>query len=157
MTLTTNGYTGNTTISNGTLALNFPTLGTNSTVTVNTNATLGINGVLTLNFANAETNTVAALVLGGVRKPDGIYSAITDPAYITGSGSLQVVTLINPRPGTIQSSVSGNTLALSWPTNLGWILQSETNLLSHAWVDLAGSGSVGVGGASDPISSTLGT
>jgi hypothetical protein len=55
---------------------------------------------------------------------------------------------INPLPGPIQFSVSGGTLALSWPTNLGWILQSQTNALnvgllvnSNAWFDVAGSSS----------------
>jgi autotransporter-associated beta strand protein len=146
--ITTNSYTGNTTISNGTLVLNFPNIATNSTVTVNTNATLGTNGVLTLAFPNADTNIVTALVLGGVSKAAGLYSATTDPLYIAGSGSLLVVP-INPLPGPIQFSVSGGTLALSWPTNLGWILQNQTNALnvgltvnSNTWFDVAGSGSV---------------
>jgi fibronectin-binding autotransporter adhesin len=148
LNLTTNSYAGNTTISNGTLVFNFPTIATNSTITVNTNATLGANGVLTLTFANAETNTVAALVLGGVSKPAGIYNATTDPLYIAGSGSLQVVPppLINALPGPIQFSVSGSTLALSWPTNLGWMLQSQTNALnvgltvnSNSWFDISNS------------------
>ncbi len=146
-----NSYTGNTTISNGTLVINFPFLSTNSTVTVNTNATLGTNGILTLNFANGETNTVAALVLGGVSKPVGIYNTTTDPTYISGTGSLQVTPLstINPLPGPIQFSVSGSTLALSWPTNLGWILQNQTNSLStgltvssNTWFDVSGSDGV---------------
>ena len=127
--LTTNDYTGNTTISNGTLVVNFPNLGSNSTVTINTNATLGTNGVLTLNFANSEINTVAALVLGGVSKPAGVYSAATDPAYLSGTGSLQVVpqSTINPLPGAIQvSSLGGGNLGLAWPTNAGWILQSNS-------------------------------
>jgi hypothetical protein len=33
-------------------------------------------------------------------------------------------------------------LSLSWPTNLGWILQSETNLLNNAWSDVGGSDSL---------------
>jgi autotransporter-associated beta strand protein len=145
-----NYYTGNTTISDGTLVLNFPFLATNSTVTVNTNATLGTNGVLTLNFAT--TNVVTALILGGVSKPAGVYNNGTDPLYITGTGSLQLVSAtppINPLPGPIQFSLSGSTLALSWPTNLGWILQSQTNALnvglvvnSNAWFDIPGSSSV---------------
>jgi autotransporter-associated beta strand protein len=141
LNLTTNGYAGSTTISNGTLVLNFPSLATNSTVTINTNATLGTNGVLTLNFANAETNTVAALVLGGVSKPAGLYTATTDPLYIAGNGSLLVVPLntINPLPGPIRFSLSGSALTLSWPTNLGWILQSQTNLSSTPWFDVPGS------------------
>ena len=85
---------------------------------------------------------MAALVLGGVGKPNGIYNATTDPLYLTGTGSLQVTPFINPLPGTILFGVSGSTLSLSWPTNSGWILQSETNLSSRAWVDVVGSGSI---------------
>ncbi|EEF60581.1 beta strand repeat-containing protein [Pedosphaera parvula] len=153
--LNSNNYTGNITVSSGTLVLAFPSLSTNSAVNVATNATLGTNAILNLNFANSETNTVSTLVLGGVSKAPGIYNAITDPHYITGSGSLQVipVSTINPLPGPIQfnvqSSVSGSTLALSWPTNLGWILQSQTNALStglvnnsNAWFDMPGSAAV---------------
>ena len=149
--LTTNSYAGNTTISNGTLVVSFPTFATNSTITISTNAALGTTGVLTLNFPNADTNTVAALVLGGVSQPAGLYNATTDPLYISGNGNLLVVppVLINPLPGTIQFSVSNGSLALSWPTNLGWILQSQTNSLSNglvansnAWHDLVGSASV---------------
>lgn len=140
--LGTNTYSGNTSVSNGTLTINFPSLSTNSTVTVNT------NGVLNLNFAAGETNTVAALVLGGTNKLAGVYNATTDPTYLAGSGSLLVVppVTINPLPGTIQFSVSGSTLALSWPTNAGWILQAQTNTLSvglvansNAWFNVPGS------------------
>jgi fibronectin-binding autotransporter adhesin len=130
VTLNTNGYAGNTTISNGTLVLNFPTLGTNSTVTIGTNATLGTNGVLTLNFPNADTNTVAALVVGGISKPAGQYNATTDPLYISGTGNLSVVPPappINPSPGVILvSNLGGGNVGLGWPTNGGWLLQSNS-------------------------------
>jgi fibronectin-binding autotransporter adhesin len=141
-----NSYTNNTTVSAGTLVLNSPFLAATSTVTVNTNATLGTNGVLNLNFVGAETNTVAALVLGGVSKPAGVYNATTDPAYLSGAGSLLVVppVTINPLPGTIQFSVSGSTLALSWPTNAGWILQTNAvSIVSPAsWFPYPGSAGV---------------
>jgi len=140
--LQSNYYTGDTTISNGVLALTYPGLAAGSTVNMATNAVLGTNAVLILNFANSETNLVNALILGGVSKPNGIYNAATDPLYLAGTGSLQVTPFTNPLPGQILFHVSGSTLSLSWPTNGGWILQSETNLLSHAWVDVAGSGSV---------------
>ncbi len=144
----TNEYAGDTTISNGTLIVNYPGLATNSTINIETNSILGTNGVLTLNFAESETNTVGALILGGVSKAPGIYNATTDPIYISGSGSLQVIppVTINPLPGPVQFSVAGNTLALSWPTNLGWILQNQTNSLSTGlstnWSDVAGSDSI---------------
>ncbi len=145
---TTNSYTGHTTVSDGTLIINGEFLATNSIVTVNTNATLGTNGVLNLNFSDNGTNIVAALVLGGVSKPAGVYNATTDPLYLAGSGSLEVVppVTINPLPGTIAVSVSGGTLSLSWPTNAGWILQSQTNALNTglmpngaAWFTVPGS------------------
>ncbi len=137
-----NYYTGDTTVSNGTLALSFPGLSASSTINVATNATLGTNAVLALNFANSETNAVAALILGGVSKPNGVYNATTDPLYISGTGSLLVTPPINPLAGAILSSLSGSTLSLAWPTNAGWILQSQTNLLSTPWVDVSGSGNV---------------
>jgi hypothetical protein len=62
------------------------------------------------------------------------------------SGQVSGALLVNPRPGTLQASVSGSTLALSWPTNLGWVLQSQTNALNvglvantNAWFSLPGS------------------
>jgi fibronectin-binding autotransporter adhesin len=138
----TNTYTGNTTVSNGSLTINHPFLAAASTVRVNT------SGVLTLNFSGSETNTVAALVLNGVSKPAGVYNATTDATYLAGAGSLQVVppAAINPLAGTILMSVSGSTLSLSWPTNQGWILQNQTNTLnvglvvnSNAWFNIPGS------------------
>ena len=50
---------------------------------------------------------------------------------------------IAPNP-PLQVGVSGSTLTLGWPTNLGWILQSQTNAsavgLTPAtnWFDVAG-------------------
>lgn len=137
-----NSYTGNTTVSNGTLTLNAPFLAATSTVTVHTNALLGSHGVLNLNFAGSETNTVAALVLGGVSKPEGVYSATTDPGYLAGTGRLQVSAVVATNPTNISFSVSGNTLSLSWPgDHLGWTL--ETNAVSvvtpAAWFPYPGS------------------
>jgi autotransporter-associated beta strand protein len=129
-----NTYTGNTTVSGGTLALAFPCLANASTVTVATNA------MLQLNFA--ETNTVAGLVLNGVSRPAGIYDATTDPTYLAGTGSLQVGSSIPTSPTNITFSVSGDTLSLSWPSNyVGWILQ--TNVInvgvSNDWYNVPGS------------------
>jgi fibronectin-binding autotransporter adhesin len=140
-----NTYTGNTTVSNGTLTINTPFLAATATVTVNTNALLGNNGVLNLNFAGSETNKVNALVLGGVSKPEGVYNATTDPVYLAGSGSLQVSVAVATNPTNLLFSVSGNTLSLSWPgDHLGWTLQ--TNAVSVAapasWFPYPGSASV---------------
>ena len=78
----TNGYTGNTTVNAGTLAILNPTLATNSTVIVTNGA------FLQLNFA--VTNRVAALVLNGVNKSPGVYNNVSGAPFITGTGSLQV-------------------------------------------------------------------
>jgi autotransporter-associated beta strand protein len=134
-------YTGSTIISAGTLELTYPSLATNSLVSVATNA------ILTLDFST--TNKVGSLIINGVSYGGGVYNSTTDPTYITGPGSLLVVSSappINPLPGTIQVSVSGSTLALAWPTNAGWILQDQTNNLSTGlssnWVDVPGSSSI---------------
>jgi autotransporter-associated beta strand protein len=136
-----NTYTGNTTVDSGTLTLNSPFLAANSTVTVNTNGVLNLGG--------GATNTVEALVLGGASKPAGLYDSINGSPYLTGSGKLLVVPPtppVNPLPGTIQFNLSGSTLTLAWPTNAGWILQSQTNSLSvglvassNAWFNVPGS------------------
>ena len=57
---------------------------------------------------------------------------------------LSAVSPINPLPPTIKFGLaSANTLNLAWPTNLGWLLQAETNGLTKTnWVTVAGSGSV---------------
>src|SRR5262249_45068373 len=117
-------------VNDGVLNLSFADITNTATVTIATNAPLGTNAVLNLNFANGETNTVSALVVGGVSKAPGLYSATTDPLYITGTGSLLVVPVappINPFPGVVQiGNAGGGNLQLSWPTNAGWILQSNS-------------------------------
>lgn len=129
-----NTYTGDTTVSGGTLALVYPCLASASTVTVATNA------ILELDFA--VTNTVAALVLGGTNQPAGIYDATTDPSFLGGTGSLQVGSSIPSSPTNITYSVSGNNLSLSWPSNyVGWILQTNAINVSVStdWYDVPGS------------------
>jgi autotransporter-associated beta strand protein len=84
-TWTLNGahtYTGATTVSEGVLSLGQAALSDNAAVTIATGATLN------LNFSS--TDRVGSLTINGVVKPDGIYSATTDPGFITGSGSIRV-------------------------------------------------------------------
>ena len=56
------------------------------------------------------------------------------------------VSPINQNPPPILTSLSGNVLSLSWPTNSGWTLQMQTNNLGTGlgtnWVDLPGSTSI---------------
>ena len=129
-----NTYTGNTTVSAGALALSYPSLASSSTVSIATNA------LLQLNFA--VTNLVSALVLDGVGQPVGIYNAVSTPAYLAGTGSLQVSPSLPTSPTNITFSVSASTLTLSWPSNyLGWILQTNAvNVgVSGDWRDVPGS------------------
>ena len=132
-----NSYTGNTTVSAGTLRLVQATLGTNSTVTVS-------NGAV-LNLGFAVTNPVADLVLNGVSQPSGVYNSTTATPFITGSGSLliqpSVVSVAN-YPTNITFSISVSNLNLSWPaTHLGWYVQSNSVNLANSnfWHDIPNS------------------
>ncbi len=133
-----NTYTNSTTVNAGTLDLLQPSLPTNAPVSVAGGATLK------LDFPGV--NVVSALILNGVSKPVGVYDSTTDPAFLAGSGSIQVVGGGVPlTPAPISFSVSGNTLSLSWPgDHLGWHLQAQTNapgsgLNTTNWVTLPGS------------------
>ena len=138
----TNTYTGNTTVNGGILDISQATLATNSTVTVAASTHLQLDFTV--------TNTVASLVLNGVSQPSGVYNSTTGSPYITGVGSLLVPSSLASNPTNITFSVTGNTLAMTWPgDHLGWILQSQTNALNvglnlstNDWFDVAGSSSV---------------
>ena len=56
---------------------------------------------------------------------------------------------INTNPPAMMFSLAGAQLSLGWPTNAGWILQSQTNSLSagltppsNTWFDVAGSAAI---------------
>jgi autotransporter-associated beta strand protein len=128
-----NTYTGTTKVAEGALAISYPTLVSTSTIIIKSNA------VLSLNFS--EPNTVGALVFGTIPMAPGVYDASTVPAQISGSGSLVVTGYPHP---SITSSVSGNTMTLSWPEDYaGWSLQAQTNTLatglSTNWHTILGS------------------
>ena len=119
-----NTYTNNTVVSAGTLDLLTASLSTNSTVFVSNGATLQ------LGFAGA--NVVAGLVLNGVSKPPGTYNHGTDPAFLAGTGSIQVIA-IGPKPTPVIThiSVSGTTLTLTGTNgaaNGPFVLLQSTNL-----------------------------
>jgi autotransporter-associated beta strand protein len=130
----TNTYTGNTTVSGGSLELAQPTLAAGSTVSVASGA------YLQLDFAT--TNTVSSLVLNGVSQAAGLYNSTTSSSYINGPGSLQVTPLIASNPTNITAVLTGSTLALSWPADhLGWLVQSNSVNLAVAadWQDIPAS------------------
>jgi len=127
-----NAYTGNTTVSAGTLSVAYPSFASASTISVSNSA------VLNLNFTG--TNTVAALELNGVSQPAGVYDAITGAPYITGSGALEVVPSSAP---TLTFTSSGGSLQITFT---GGTLQAQTNSLGSGlgtnWVDYSGSSPV---------------
>ncbi len=144
-----NTYTGNTTVSNGTLEIANAVLYPYSTVSV------AIGATLQLGFAT--TNTVASLVLNGVSQFVGVYNNANTPTYITGTGSLLVTGVSNPPPASLSylkftaiPKISGTTLTISATNNgAGTIyLLTSTNAAAplNTWVPvwtnvLAGSGS----------------
>ena len=122
-----NTYTGNTTVTAGTLELVNPALSTNGTVTI------GSGSTIQLDFAGI--NKVKSLVLNGAVQPVGIYNSSTPGGFISGSGSLQVLSAGPSGSAIITNSVSGTTLTLSWPAGQGWRLQMQTNGLTNPnWV-----------------------
>jgi autotransporter-associated beta strand protein len=77
------------------------------------------------------------------------HRAYTWNNQLAANGTIVVLTstsTVNLTPPNIQFQVSGNVLNLSWPANIGWYLQIQTNSLtvglSTNWVTLPGSDSV---------------
>jgi autotransporter-associated beta strand protein len=139
------------------------TVGSSSSVILNYNGTdpaLTINGSLALGGANAfvvngtplpngQYNLIYAS--GGVTDPSG-YPAVTGTAIgLTSQGSISVsgnyvvltISSINPIAPPIQLGRNGNVLTLSWPTNSGWTLQSNSINVAVPgdWFSIPGSSS----------------
>ncbi len=129
-----NSYAGNTTVSAGTLSLDWPSLASGSTVTIASNAVL--------NLDYTDTNIVAALVLNGTNQPAGVYDATTGAPFITGTGALQVG---SAAPPTMSFTSGGGSLVITFT---GGTLQAQTNDLSTGlstnWVDYPGTSPVTV-------------
>jgi fibronectin-binding autotransporter adhesin len=75
------------------------------------------------------------------------YTWNTNNLYSLGQIAVATVTGgINPTPTNIIFSAAGGSLSLSWPDHLGWILQSQTNVLgvglSTNWLDVPGSAAI---------------
>ncbi len=75
-------YTGNTTVSTGTLSLAAASLANSSTVNLAAGAVL--------NLPHGATDIVASLVIAGTPLATGVYDATTHPGVITGTGKIQV-------------------------------------------------------------------
>ena len=125
-----------------------------------TNDTLIVSGAANYGGTLTVNNLVGTLALGDQFKLFSASSYSGNFASVSGSpgtglaysfnpasGVLSVVTGIASYSTNITATVSGSTLAISWPsTHLGWILQSQTNSLSTGlgtnWVDVPNTASV---------------
>jgi autotransporter-associated beta strand protein len=157
--ITPAGYT----LGSGTLTMNIDKTGV--TTTQGQLAIGGKNltyaGALTVNktgtgtLASGDSFTLVSKSTGTI---SGTFTATNLPVLASGlawsnslatDGKLTVVTTstINPYSGTIRTMVPGDgTMTLSWPTNQGWILQSNSVDLSNPmdWFNYPPDGSVGV-------------
>lgn len=80
-----NTYSGNTTVSGGTLGLTTASLSNTGAVSVASGAFL--------NLTHNSTDIVGSLTLGGVLQPNGVYDASNSSGRITGTGKIQVGSL----------------------------------------------------------------
>jgi autotransporter-associated beta strand protein len=114
--------------------------GTGAVIVTNLGPTLAVGEKFTL-FSSALPNGNALTVTGG---------GATWANNLATDGSisvLSVVPTVNTNTFALQSSVSGSTLNLSWPSDrLGWVVQVQTNALntglSQNWVTLPATASV---------------
>ncbi|MCU0796348.1 MAG: autotransporter-associated beta strand repeat-containing protein [Akkermansiaceae bacterium] len=75
-------YEGNTTLNQGVLSLTNPVLDDDSSVVIATGA--GIN------LPHGQVDYINGLTINGTALPDGDYTAISHPGFITGTGTLRV-------------------------------------------------------------------
>ena len=125
---------------------------------INGNLTLGGNA-FTVNTADGKPLAKGTYVLiqaSGTITSGGTYPAATGTAIGTGlagaisvSGSQVLLTVgsassINTNPPPMLFSRIGNTLTLSWPTNSGWTLESNSiNVaLTNDWFRITGTSAV---------------
>lgn len=126
---------------------------TNDLITGLSTATYG--GSLVVSNITSDATPLAAgdtFTLFSAGTHSGSFTSIvgspgTGLTYSFNSGVLSVVASMAGNPTNITFSVSGSTLALSWPADhLGWILQTQTNSLgsglSNNWVDVSGSAAI---------------
>ena len=134
--------------------VNLTLSGSGSTLSVQQTNSLSDLSIVTitngaaLDLAFTGTNQIAGLVINGVSKAPGVYSVGSDSPSLSGAGYLlvQVPVTINPNPPVLQVAYSAGTMSLGWPTNLGWILQSNSVSLTttNAWFNYPADGSVTV-------------
>jgi hypothetical protein len=82
-------------------------------------------------IASGSTNAMEPLAVN-LSVPSSSLTAgplvlVVTNGFGTNITSITLSNPINPNPGRIQFAVAGSQLTLSWPTNLGWTLQTQTN------------------------------
>ena len=92
----------------------------------------------------------------------GQLKLVVTNAYGTNITTITLVSPVNTNAGPIQYAVTNNQLNLSWPTNLGWTLQAQTNSIgagistnSANWFNVANSTTTNQ--VTVPISTTNGS
>jgi autotransporter-associated beta strand protein len=156
----TNSYRGSTTVNSGTLRLTKANTGNDKSV-----LTLAAGATLDLAFTGSDT--VAALVIDGVAKPDGLYDASNTGGAITGSGGITVVTPIPSSNASLASLTVGSTsLSPAFNPLTGNYSTSVSNSISSVTVrpTVAGEGAtvtvngntVVSGAASNPVALAVG-
>jgi len=131
--------------------------GTTFTTDLVTNVTaLTYGGTLQLNLTGDALAAGDSFRLYSFNSAGGAFAAISpgspgsgltwDPTHLTTDGTFRVATL-NSAPPTMTTTINGNQLTLSWPSDhTGWVLQGQTNSasvgLNTNWTDVPGSASV---------------
>ena len=93
-----NAYTGNTTVSAGTLSL--------AAATLNDASAVNIEGSAVLNLAHGVIDTVADFQINGVSQGNGTFNSANSSGRITGSGALQVGASSDPFAAWIDTFTS---------------------------------------------------
>jgi autotransporter-associated beta strand protein len=116
-----------------------------------------VAGVITRNGGSVVVTNVGPAL--AVNDKFYLFSApVSGFATVTGAGAtwqndlatdgsitaLTVPVTVNTNPPVVRVSVSGSTLSLAWPTNLGWTLQTNSVGLSSpsSWFPVSGSASL---------------
>jgi hypothetical protein len=138
---------GRLVVTNDVNGLGFPGMTTNVFAFFPSSVAVNIGG------ASGITNIILPALPAGEFWYTNLNGNLVGFPTVTTAGSMVIVNTnvavnLNAYPPSIQSTVSGSTLTLGWPTNLGWILQAQTNSANvgltptNNWVDVPGSASL---------------
>jgi len=117
--------------------------------------TLTYGGTLTVSNLAGNLNIPATYVLFSATNYVGDFGSLNLPTPASGftwnwtatNGTLVLAPIVNTNPTNLTFTVTGHTLALSWPADhLGWHVQAQTNALNKGvgtnWVTIPGSDTV---------------